>query len=1464
LNRKLFILAGCFFLIGNLARAQAPVAQFTSNITSGCAPLAVKFQDQSTNTPTSWEWSFGNGQTSSAQNPTISFGSPGTYTVTLIVKNAGGADAIRQTDYITVFASPIVSFSLNHLACAPANIQFVQNSLPGQGTIVSYAWTFGDGSSSNDPAPNHLYTQTGYYNVGLTITNSGGCTASNNYVRTLRVVPGVQPNFSWNETGNSCSAPFTLNFLNQTAGPGNLTYNWSLGAGATPATSTAINPSGIAYPSADTYSVTLIAQSDLGCADTLTQTVPLSSNTPVITAPAAGCINTPVNFSNGTTPAPISSTWNFGDGNTSNQSTTAHTYTASGPYTVTLTNTYANCTTTSSTTINIGATLVPTFTATPATACQAPLTVQFTDQTTPPATLWTWDFGDATGTSNLQNPSHTYTTTGNFDVKLTATTPGGCTGSTTQTQAIKITPPIINFAQQGACFGQPYSPAYSVTTIDPVATYSWSVPGATPSTATGANPSFTFPATGLYSLTLIVTTNGGCSATQTFTNAIQVGTPVTPTFTWNPLSPICGSTAVTFTSPTAGDQWYWTFGDGTSTDSGQTVTHQFTKFGGREVVLAVYNSGCASQASELVTINPPIPKFGYVVDCITNSATIHNNLIVSFLDSTIYDLTLPLTYTWNFGDGTSTPPASAPPYPPPPPTHTYPDTGKYVVTLTVSNGGCTAYAYRTVIIQNVIPSFTAPAAVCDQTPFNLTSTTQTFPFGTGRTGYIWNLSPTQQIHGSGNFSTHFDGIGNYPISLTVIDLNGCQYTSPTTTVAVVAPTVKFNSPIGGCINGAITFTDNSAPSALSPTISQWLWNFGDKSTGQYFNNTPVTHQYADTGSYNVYETILDGAGCVAMDSAVIQITNPHPSFIAPDSFWCPNTLVTFTDLSVGYSLIETWDFGDGTGTSNLPTHTFPAANNATYPVKLTLQDKYGCIKDTIENLKIETPIPAFTIADTTSVCTPLQTLFVASGQYYDSLYWEFGDGSTSTLANTSHFYNSIDTFTATLVLQGPGGCRDSLSKKVFLTSPATTTFNFTPKTACDSIVAQFTIVPPLYTTFTLQFGDQTADNSGNRTPIHTYRSPNSFVPYITLTDASGCIVTVTDTVLTVLGAVPFFTVNHNTFCDTGTIVFNDYTITNNGILTKTFDFGDGTTIPQPPPLTNPFDTTHYYSTPGNRLATLNVVTLANCTASYTDTIHIYQTPQPTISDSGYLCAGLIQFLGKLAITEVDTVFWQWDFGNGQSANTQNPLVNATAGGYNITLRAYVSYGCADTTSASITVNPNPTIKGPKEISTPVGVPVTIPFTYSPDVSAWTWTPAANLSCADCPNPAATLTFNQTYKVSVTDSNNCADTASILIKTVCNEENYFLPNTFSPNGDGVNDWFYPRGTSLYNIQSMTVFNRWGLVVFQRKNFAANSESMGWDGNTNGKPAPSDAYVYIVEVICNNAQVVALHGNVTLVR
>jgi len=503
--------------------------------------------------------------------------------------------------------------------------------------------------------------------------------------------------------------------------------------------------------------------------------------------------------------------------------------------------------------------------------------------------------------------------------------------------------------------------------------------------------------------------------------------------------------------------------------------------------------------------------------------------------------------------------------------------------------------------------------------------------------------------------------------------------------------------------------------------------------------------------------------------------------------------------------------------------------------------------------------------DSTSICVPLQTIFTPNAQYYDSLYWEFGDGTTSTLPNTSHFYNTYDTFLVRLVLRGPGGCLDSVTQRVLALNPyTTTTFTYSPLKHCDSIFTNFTIIPPGYTRFTVYFGDGKADSSQNTAPGHLYNSPSTYSPQLQLLDSTGCIVSVAGGSgnIVVLGAVPFFNMDKDNFCDSGTVNFTDFTITNDPPISRTWDFGDGASVTNPTP-SNP---THRYTAPGILLPTLKVSTNSGCLENFTDTVHVWQTPHPQISMTPPFCINVaIPFQGSLLTPDADSVAWYWNFGNGQLSTRQNPTATfPQPGSYAIDLRTSVSFGCSDTVTQNLTVNALPSIKGPKEITTPVGFPVTIPFTYGTNVIDWSWAPTSNLSCADCANPIASPTFSTLYTVIATDSNNCTSTDSILVTTICNGKNYFVPNTFSPNGDGVNDVFYPRGDNLYNIQSMTIFNRWGQMVFQRRDFPANSQSMGWDGTINGRPAPSDAYVYIIEVVCNNAQIVALKGNVTLVR
>jgi gliding motility-associated-like protein len=119
-------------------------------------------------------------------------------------------------------------------------------------------------------------------------------------------------------------------------------------------------------------------------------------------------------------------------------------------------------------------------------------------------------------------------------------------------------------------------------------------------------------------------------------------------------------------------------------------------------------------------------------------------------------------------------------------------------------------------------------------------------------------------------------------------------------------------------------------------------------------------------------------------------------------------------------------------------------------------------------------------------------------------------------------------------------------------------------------------------------------------------------------------------------------------------------------------------------------------------------------------------------------------------------------------------------------------------------------------------------------------------------------------VVVKNKGGCKATDELTVSVLCNGANMFIPNTFSPNQDGVNDLFYPRGSGIFTIKRFKVFSRWGEVIFEQNNFNANDLSKAWDGTFKGKKLDPDVYIYTVDVMCENFTVLSFKGNVALIK
>ncbi|HEY9660575.1 MAG TPA: PKD domain-containing protein, partial [Allocoleopsis sp.] len=285
------------------------------------------------------------------------------------------------------------------------------------------------------------------------------------------------------------------------------------------------------------------------------------------------------------------------------------------------------------------------------------------------AASWQWDFGDG-GTSNLQNPSHTYNSYGSFTVKLIVTNSTGCKDSIIKPAYVVIRRAIISVPELPArgCIPYTFSPVPVINAVDNVLTYDWDFgDGGTSNLQT---PTHVYNVQGSYDVRLIITTSTGCSDTLFVPQGVRVGTHPFVDFTAAPI-PVCGNQPVQFTDLSApADEWQWDFGDGNSATS-KNPSHRYTDTGYFNVKLVAINFGCKDSITKTayIYVLPPVARFNYSADC-------SNHLLFSFRDSSI----APLSWNWDFGDGGT---ANTPN-----PVHSFPALGTYSVRLIVSNGSC--------------------------------------------------------------------------------------------------------------------------------------------------------------------------------------------------------------------------------------------------------------------------------------------------------------------------------------------------------------------------------------------------------------------------------------------------------------------------------------------------------------------------------------------------------------------------------------------------------------------------------------------------------------------------------------------------------------------------------------------------------------------------------------------------------
>ena len=192
-------------------------------------------------------------------------------------------------------------------------------------------------------------------------------------------------------------------------------------------------------------------------------------------------------------------------------------------------------------------------------------------------------------------------------------------------------------------------------------------------------------------------------------------------------------------------------------------------------------------------------------------------------------------------------------------------------------------------------------------------------------------------------------------------------------------------------------------------------------------------------------------------------------------------------------------------------------------------------------------------------------------------------------------------------------------------------------------------------------------------------------------------------------------------------------------------------------------------------------------------------------------------------------------------------------------------GCfRDSAFVPIRVFPYPTVDAGADKTINVGQTTDLDPVLSTDVINTQWTPTSGIFRNRLPGITVKPPQTTEYTVEVSNAGGCRARDKVTVYVLCNNANVFIPNTFSPNGNGANDVFYPRGTGVFSIKTFRIFNRWGEVVFEKANFNANDASSGWDGTFKGAKLNPDVFVYTIDIICENNTILSYKGNIALIR
>lgn len=552
---------------------QIPTASFNASPLTGYAPLDVDFEDTSIDQDGAALFEFGDGFFTSSTSGTHTYSDVGTYTITCTATNTAGSDVATKTVVVDQNPALIADFEADAYSKLFGDTFYFTNTSPiPEPDITKYEWFVLDRYTTYDRDFERQFPTIGDHDVKLTVfTNDGSATVTKTITVLEPTVPPL-PNFTFVKTEGTPGWINEVSFTDTSTSAENATYFWEFnGQGSSPEfTSTDQNPI-FTFPEATaSYDVFLTVTTVTGGTATKGSSINIDEKlTANITKSSdiAEAGRTAVTFNHNSIPDIDSQLWDFGDGTTSMLKYPSKTYSTEGIYTVTVTVTNGDDSVVDTTTIEV-VPVQPQVVADGSASTNvgtAPLTVNFTNESTG-AIFYEWDFGDG-NTSTDENPTHTYTNTGTFNIILVASNYSNQDNALVDAvTVVSDTLPEVSFDVTATTPINGWHKEMQFTNTsnnDDGATYFWEFDINDPSqgTSTDENPIHTYPESFSNITARLTVTNP--SGVGTGFSTVFVREVTNPAFAWvqtaNP-----GEIQFTDASTTNTDVSKWSFGDGTS------------------------------------------------------------------------------------------------------------------------------------------------------------------------------------------------------------------------------------------------------------------------------------------------------------------------------------------------------------------------------------------------------------------------------------------------------------------------------------------------------------------------------------------------------------------------------------------------------------------------------------------------------------------------------------------------------------------------------------------------------------------------------------------------------------------------------------------------------------------------------------------------------------------------------------